>query len=330
MMDGLMYDTSMHLICGGCSVHPHWQARRPTKSRDLVLDAHKRSACPSRRETSCPPNDSRQGSHYLSAPTENCSNPGWSSKKFTQPCPQAPVTLPSNGLVKVVGTCIIILASQNNAALVHKDWDDRSRVVIPHITQIRLSQAVSSHLSNGCHLAFLVSPVNSFSDHHTSIGGSDETQRAHAEVGERLNRARRSSIKFLSQPAQDATQSHPSTHHSLSFEVESTHVYRTRYKRSFFTYPETIFPKFIRMQFSTIAWIVTALMAGQTLATPAKKAGKSILGLLPPSFDLHVYACADSLCVCSDRRKSMHRLRVQLTTRRCLQSREVQHRYPSE
>lgn len=30
---------------------------------------------------------------------------------------------------------------------------------------------------------------------------------------------------------------------------------------------------FIRMHFSTIAWIVTALVAGQTLATPAKKAG---------------------------------------------------------
>lgn len=96
---------------------------------------------------------------------------------------------------------------------------------------------------------------------------------AHAGVGELLDWARRSFIKILGQPAQNATQSHPSTHHSLSSEVESTHVYRTRYKRSFFTYPETIFSKFIRMQFSTIAWIVTALMAGQTLATPAKKAG---------------------------------------------------------
>lgn len=35
----------------------------------------------------------------------------------------------------------------------------------------------------------------------------------------------------------------------------------------------------ITMQFSTIAWIVTALIAGQTLATPAKKAGTYILGL---------------------------------------------------
>lgn len=49
-------------------------------------------------------------------------------------------------------------------------------VMIPRIAHIRLSQAVSSHLSNGCHLAFLVSPVNSFSDHNTSIDGSDETR----------------------------------------------------------------------------------------------------------------------------------------------------------
>lgn len=181
-------------------------------------------------------------------------------------------------------TCIIILACQNNAALVNKDWDDRSRVVIPHITQIRLSQAVSSHLSNWCHLAFLVSPVNSFSDHHTSIDGSDETRRpcgAHAGVGELLDWARLSSIKILSQLAQNATQSHPSTHHSLSSDFESTYAHLTKCKRSFFTCSIQR-QSFIRMQFSTIAWIVTALMAGQTLATPAKKAGTSILGLGPP------------------------------------------------
>lgn len=89
---------------------------------------------------------------------------------------------------------------------------------------------------------------------------------------------------------------------------------------------------FIRMQFSTIAWIVTALMAGQTLATPAKKAGTSIFRPRASLLWRHVYLGAHLLivAVCSDRWTSMHRLRIQLTARRCLQGREMQHRNPSE
>lgn len=57
-----------------------------------------------------------------------------------------------------------------------KDWGRKLKSVLPRIVHVRPSQAVSSHLSNGCHLAFPVSPVNSFPDHHTSINGSDETR----------------------------------------------------------------------------------------------------------------------------------------------------------
>lgn len=86
--------------------------------------------------------------------------------------------------------------------LLTRGCDSKSGVTIPRIMHTDPSQGVSSHLSNGCHLALCVSPVNSFSDHIKSIkwlGRNLDPMRA--SVGKVLDGAYRPSIKLLAPSA---------------------------------------------------------------------------------------------------------------------------------
>lgn len=153
---------------------------------------------------------------------------------------------------------------------------------------------------------------------------------AHAEVGEGLNWARRSSIKILSQLTQNATRIDPSTHHSLSPPARSTLSYISRGENV----PSLLIQ---RQSFSRSLGCSSPPSLG---SSPPSWRGKHSLrqprrlvshfsasGLLDMTFTFpHMLI----VTACSDRRTSMHRLRIQLTTRRCLQGREVQHRNPSE